>query len=65
MSFRSETVPPPDPNGIFLPLAGGTMRGSISVQTDNAIDLGSSANRWRIPSIIWLLHPAQPSSSSR
>lgn len=47
MSHRSETVPPPDPAGIYLPLAGGTMSGTIAVSADNTIDLGSSGNRWR------------------
>ena len=33
--------------GNDLPLAGGTMTGSILVGTDNTYDLGSSTNQWR------------------
>lgn len=45
MSFYSQYI---GFNGsLYLPLAGGTMTGSIQVNPDNAIDLGASSGRWR------------------
>ena len=32
---------------LYLPLAGGSMSGSIAVDVDNSVDLGSSINNWR------------------
>lgn len=43
--FRNEALTF-DPNA-FLPLAGGTMSGSIQVAVDNSIDLGAAGTAWR------------------
>lgn len=45
MPFRGE--PLTFDGNAYLPLAGGTMTGSILVSPDNAIDLGQPAARWR------------------
>ena len=45
MPYRTEPI---GFNGnLYLPLAGGTMTGSILASPDNTIDLGSGTNRWR------------------
>jgi len=43
--FRNEVVPPDLSR--YLPLAGGTMSGSILVDTDDAYNLGSSVKAWQ------------------